>query len=85
MQDEDWGRKYVGSMINWWSPWVEETDSRPIPSLVEILPSHQEPDLQLKYPNISLKAGLLKLMSVITWSKLDKKVSKSYEDFDGEL
>ena len=84
MQEEDWGIIYVGSVITWWSPWDEETDSRSIPSLVQILPSHQEFDLQLKSPNVSLKAVLLKLMSAITLSELDKKISKSSEDCDGE-
>ena len=41
-------------------------------------------DIHLKSPNISLKTGLLKLMSIITWLKLDKKFSKWFEDSDGE-
>ena len=36
------------------------------------LDRYQEFDLQLKSSNISLKAGLLKLMSFITWSSLTK-------------
>ena len=74
MQEEDWGIIYVGSMISWWSLWDEEIDSSSIHSFVEISPSHQEFDLHLKSPNVSLKARLLKIMLVITWSKLDKKL-----------
>ena len=84
MQQADWGRICVGYMISWWSPRDEETDSRSVSSLVELSPFHQEFDLQLKPPNITMKSGLLKLMSVITWSKIDKKLSKSFEDWDGE-
>ena len=54
MQEEDWGRICVGSVISWWSQWDEETNSRSIPSLVETSPFHQEFDLRLKSPDISL-------------------------------
>ena len=47
-------------------PKRRETDSRSISSLVELSPFHQEFNLQLKPPNITIKSGLLKLMSVIT-------------------
>ena len=82
VQEKDWVRICVGSVISWWTPWDEETDSRSIPSLVEISPSHQKFDLQLKFPNISIKTRLLKLVSVITWSKLDKKFLRSSGDYE---
>ena len=67
MQDEEWGRICVGYVISWWSPWDEENDSRSKPFLVEISPSNQEFDLQLKSPDIiSLKAGLLLLDQSLT-------------------
>ena len=75
MQEEDWERICVGSVISWWSPWDEETDSRSISSVVEISPCHWKFDLQLKSPSISLKAGLLKLMSyylIKAWQKIFK-------------
>ena len=78
MQDEYCGKTYVEFVKSWQSPLDEETDCKSILPFMELLPSHQRFDLQLKSPNIRPE------YAAIAWSMLDKKFSKPSEYYDGE-
>ena len=62
----------VGSLINWGNPLEEVSENNFDHSVVLMSLSHHEEDLALKSPLITDKDGLCLLMSLKSFSKLDK-------------
>ena len=75
----------MGSDINWWNPHVVVRESIWDPSYDVMSSDHQDQDLALKSPSITVKEDL----SILTWfnnlSKLTKNSSNSLLDWLGDL
>ena len=75
----------VGLFINWWNPFEEVRESNFEPSVVLMSLCHHKEDLALKSPVIADKGGLCLLMSLKSFSKLDKNKLNSLLFWVGEL
>ena len=72
MQEETLVCICFGSFINWKKPFEEVNDNNFDPSVVLMSLGQKEEDLALKSPVITHKDGLRLLMSLKSFSKIDK-------------
>ena len=84
MQDNGFGKRWVGSDISWCNPCVVVNELMSIPSGDVLLSDHHDLDLALELPNIIVKDCLSPLAKLSRFSKFDKKSSNSLVNWLGD-
>ena len=75
MQEDEFGRMWVCSLITCSNPWQEVNASMLVPAVVVISPDHQVVDLTLESPTITAKSDLFLVIVAskfqIHWGSLE--------------
>ena len=81
----EWGSRFVGSDISWWNLCKDVNASKCVLSAVVLSFFHQDEDLALQSPRITVNKELVEAVLLKSSSKSDRKFSNSVLSWLGDL